>query len=730
MNRKLLSESQEEIIHIDTTSKVFVEGPAGSGKTTIAVLRLEKLIESGIRGENFLVLVPQRTLAAPYYNLQQNPAFVRNGLLTITTMYGLARNLIQLFWPAISEEAGFTHPDRLPIFLNLETAQYFMAHLVRPLLDEGFFETINIERSRLYSQILDNLNKSALVGFPYQEIGSRLKSAWTGEYSQLRVYDDVQTCANLFREYCYQNNLLDLSLQIELMRNSLWKNAFVKAYLQSRYRHLIYDNSEEDTPIAHDIVSEWLTSFNSAFIIYDWNAGYRTFLGADPNSAYQMKYLCDYARILSEVYTSSKELLFLESRLVDKIDLPEGDIDQELQMPLYGNSFQLFPKETLQVAEIKPVERLPIIFEVQRYFPEMLEWVAKQVSVLVNDEAISPENIVILSPYLPDALRFTILHHLESMGIPARSHRPSRSLSEEPATRCLFTLAKIAYQDWGFRPARSDVANALFQAIEDLDLVRAQLLTEIVYRIQGGKPTLTSFELIQSEVQERITYRIGEKFEVLRNWLLDRSLVTEPGSDLDEELEYFFGRLFGEVLSQPGYGFRNNLDAGVVTANLIQSIRNFRHNIGNMPDQNDIPIGKEYLLTVEDGLIAGQYIPGWQARHEKGVLVSPALSFCLANTPVDYQIWIDIGSRGWYERLDQPLTHPFVLNRNWQTGRPWTDMDEVKAGEIQLLRLIKGLIRRCRKGIILGLSELDDQGYEERGRLIQMFQEILVDSIG
>lgn len=139
-------------------------------------------------------------------------------------------------------------------------------------------------------------------------------------------------------------------------------------------------------------------------------------------------------------------------------------------------------------------------------------------------------------------------------------------------------------------------------------------------------------------------------------------------------------------------------------------------------------LGKEYMVTVEEGMIAGQYIPTWRSRHEKGVLISPALSFCLTNHPVDYQVWLEIGSRGWYERLDQPLTHPYVLSRHWAKGKPWTDIEEVQAGELQLVRLIKGLIRRCRKGVILGLSELDDQGYEERGRLLNAFQEIFVES--
>jgi len=48
----------------------------------------------------------------------------------------------------------------------------------------------------------------------------------------------------------------------------------------------------------------------------------------------------------------------------------------------------------------------------------------------------------------------------------------------------------------------------------------------------------------------------------------------------------------------------------------------------------------------------------------------------MRNKPVTYQFWLDIGSQGWWARLDQPLTQPYVLNRNWQHGKQWTDLEE------------------------------------------------------
>jgi hypothetical protein len=204
----------------------------------------------------------------------------------------------------------------------------------------------------------------------------------------------------------------------------------------------------------------------------------------------------------------------------------------------------------------------------------MLDWIAAEISNLVNTQHIPPGEIAVLTPFLSDSLRFALANRLENLNIPTRSHRPSRSLRDEPATQCLFTLAALAHPEWGIPRNKFDVAYALMQAIDGLDLIRAQLITEIVFRFKEGIPTLSSFEQIAPEMQERITYLLGERYETLRSWLLAYTHNRRG------ELDHFYSLLFGEVLSQPGYGFHARYDAGEVTANLIESIHKFRRVVG------------------------------------------------------------------------------------------------------------------------------------------------------
>lgn len=685
MLRFPLTPTQISIIEAPLNVRLFVSGPAGSGKTTAGVERIRWLLGQGIAGESILVLTPQRTLQEPYLNLLNSPERDAGGEATPATVGGLARRVVDLFWPLAAEAAGFAHPNRPPIFLTLETAQYYMAYLVRPLLEQGYFESVTIDRNRLYAQILDNLNKSAAIGFPHTEIGARLDAAWYGDPAQRRVYADAQECANRFREYCLQNNLLDFSLQLEIFWQYLWPEEIVRRYLTQTYRHLIYDNVEEDIPRAHDLIRDWLPQFDSALLIYDEGGGYRRFLGADIETGWSLREICDRQVTLAESLVMSTQIVRLRENLLDAI------------------------RPTGKIIAVHPEQELTIIQT--RFYPQLLEAVADETRRLLED-GLPPEEIVILSPYLSDALRFSLTNRLAERGVPVRTHRPSRSLRDEPVSQALLTLAALAHPQWEIHPQRFDVAYALMQAIENLDLVRAQLLTDIVYRPRDLR--LSTFDQIQPDVQARITFLFGRQYTTLRNWITAYR-ETEPLT-----LDHFLRKLFGEVLSQPGFGFHSNFDAVRVTASLVESIKKFRQTL----ELTHADLGREYINMLQEGVIAAQYLEGWRSEQVEAVLVAPAHTFLMMNRPVSVQFWLDIGASGWTERLAQPLTQPYVLSRHWPPGRLWTDADEVAVNTESLSRLVGGLLCRCKQRLYLGLSELGESGFEQRGALVRAFQKV------
>jgi hypothetical protein len=700
---------------------LFLSGPPGSGKTTLGVRRLRHLLAEGVPGEQILILVPQRTLATPYYEALHAPDAPAGGVVTIATVGGLARRTLDLFWPLVAERAGFHRPNYPHHFLTLETAQYYMDRIVEPFITNGAFDGITIPRPRLVSQIIDNLNKAAAVGFPPSEIAPRLKTAWIGDSATLRIFDQTQAAALAFREACLAGNLLDWSLQIETFQHHLLPLPELRRYLLGGYRHLIVDNTEEDIPACHDLLRVWLPLCESALVIHDTDGGYRVFLGADPAGALDLGRFCKEKVVRSRSYVTTPEMEALGAYLTASFSPAR---------PKPGDAARQAAR-SLVSGENRPL--VPPTGD-HRFHLQMLDWVADEISRLVMEERVPPGEIAVLAPFLSDSLRFSLIERLARFDITVRTHRPSRALREEAAARCLLTLTRIAHPAWHRPPPAADVAQALMLSIADLDPVRAHLLTDIVYRVREGSPILSSFHNIVPQTQQRISYLLGTRYEDLRAWI-EEYIATAADREVPEELDHFLSRLFGEVLSQAGFGFHRDFDAGAVAANLIESVQKFRKSMPPPPDEDrdgETPganrsdnLAIEYVDLVERGVVAAQYISSWQVRPEDAVLLVPAYTFLMMNQPVTIQFWLDAGSRSWFERIYQPLTHPYVLRRDWPEDEVWTDENEVAAREKALGRLILGLTRRCRQRIYLTSSELSEQGYEQQGPLLQAVQRIL-----
>jgi hypothetical protein len=679
------------------SEKTFLEGPAGTGKTTLATRYLQSVLDTGIAPERILVLVPQATYGRPY-QLAVHSSGISGGTVEITTLAGIARRAIETYWPIIAEPMGFAKPDHDPIFLNIETAQYYMARVAQPRIHAGQFDSVSIAPPRVISQVLDNLHKAALLRFPLDEVAQRLTLAWGERHSSRPpVYEAAADLAREFRAYCLEHNLLDFSLVIETFDRVLRQDTAFANHILRSYDFLIADNVEEDNPAAHDFIRWILPTTIGSLLIYDTDGGYRIFLGADPDYAYDLNKICNQRVTLTQPQISTPELVSLGFEFNRSIGPALSQPDE----PLEANPLKAFT------------------YDYHHYYPQMIDWTASEIIRLVKKEKVPPRQIAVLAPYLSDSLRFGLTYRLNAEGIKTLSHRPSRALRDEPVTRALLTLTALAHPTWTGLPPAADVADTLSQVITGLDPVRARLLTEIVYRPSSGK--LSTFIQITAEKQMRITYMLGEKYDRLRDWL---DLYTESQAGR-VPLDHFLRRLFGEVLSQPGFGFHGNLEAGRVAGQLIQSAQRFRQTLYPNYNGDWTEAGIEYLKLVSQRFLSALYVQSWQDEESNAVFISPAFTFLMRNRSVDYQFWLDVGSGSWWERLEQPLTHPYVLRKFYPADLPWTDDMEAEAQTGLLYRIVMGLTRRTRKQIYLGITALGEEGFEQRGPLLRVFQQIL-----
>ncbi|MEZ4614139.1 MAG: hypothetical protein R2867_01305 [Caldilineaceae bacterium] len=101
---------------IHTNNKLFLTGPFGSGKTTWPLNESAGCWrKNGWRGDDILVLTPQRTLAEPF--IRPCSATMPSGApVRVTTLAGLARQAVELYWPLLATVADFADARREPTF--------------------------------------------------------------------------------------------------------------------------------------------------------------------------------------------------------------------------------------------------------------------------------------------------------------------------------------------------------------------------------------------------------------------------------------------------------------------------------------------------------------------------------------------------------------------------------------------------------------------------------------
>ncbi|MGC8874857.1 MAG: UvrD-helicase domain-containing protein [Chloroflexia bacterium] len=657
----------------------FLSGPTGAGKSTALLARLAYLLRQGVPAYSILVLLPDRPAVERLQRALRGIPLGPYGELSIHTYYSLAQRMVALFWPLVARPAGFAHPERPPIFLPYDLAQYLLGEVIRPLLDRGYFEGLHLHPQRLLSQILDNLNKAALNGYPLAEVVVRLSSAWSGPPERLLLYQQAQECCERFRDECLRRGLLDLSLTLEVFSRLLDHQTFSR-YFRERYRHLLADNVEENVPIVHDFVARLLPGVETALLVYDESGGYRTLLGADPDGARTLRQACR-----AQVRWSRPPWPAASLAAAVAHRLGQSDVGPER------------PGEALLGAIAR------------RYRGEMITAVAERLAHMVHEERIPPEEIAVLAPYLDGVLRFTLAQECAARRVPLAVLRRYRRLVEEPAVRALLTFATLHHPEWNLPPPPFDVAEALGQAL-DLDPARAALLADWVY--DAASASLRSPEALPSRAGARLGPVLLTRYRAF--W--ERWGTLRPTASLPWE------QLLAQLLATLLPGAARDPAAALACAQLLEAARRFRHLYPALSSAGG-DAGRAHLELLRAGVVTAQYAVSQKAGS--AVLLAPAHTYLVAGHPVRRQFWLDVGSVDWWEPPQQPLTNPYVLARRWPAGALWSDAADYYTRQAQLARIVQGLCERCTEGVVIAWSEWSTAGQPQEGPLLRALEPFL-----
>jgi hypothetical protein len=725
-------------------SKQYFVGHPGTGKSGRLADHLVTLINAGVRPDRILLLAPQQAQAERYRAAQSRVQSRTRGEPFVSTIYSLAQQHVTMFFPRIAPRAGFANPKREAVFIDVELAQYFLDQIAAPHLAE--FEDLKLSRPRLISQLLDSMNKASTANFPLNELAERLNASWNGPEPRAHHYRRVQDIALAFRRFCLQHNLIDFSLSMNVFGEHLLDADFYQEFIQARYRHILADNIEEMPPVAHLFISQVMRTCDTAVLAEDDPGSYRLFLGADRHSARELREWCDTVTELPD------------PRLAPDAAPTPAKFGAALMTAIQTNN----RPRTLGAGVLDPVH----LMQGDRYWTQMVQGIVERIREQVQ-AGVKPKDIAVLAPIVEDVLRFELQERLRPDGIDVRTVRPSRPLFDHPIARMMSVWARLANPQWGLPATAQELARALSMSIAGLDIVRAQLLADAAHKLDAK--TLPALD--DKTLWERVGVEFQPLYARLQQWMAARtgegeanradgeaqSAIDNPKSKIENPIDLFWQQLFTGVLSQEGYALMGDVDGAVIVDRLVRSARNFRQAFEMagvtaqaetvavavtpaglqapvQPSHSDI--GLAYINNLAQGLLAAQYAPermpvvaGDDAANDgegavNAVLLTPAYAYLTSDFRSRVQFWLDISATRWHDRLYQPLTHPYVLSRNWQKGRLWTDDDELAANRDMLARVVGGLAFRCSDEIVLASSQMDVSGMEESGMLNRAIQRV------
>lgn len=691
-NKLILSPEQADFLASDAPLR-YMHGLSGSGKTTAAICYLDRLLRSTNASENILILTPhyqgskvyrQYTDAMPYSGPQR---------VNIYSYVGLARRMLDLFWPVVMTSGLFPEPQADPKFLTTDNAIFQMDRIVKPKVAEGYFRGITMDYSLMLSQLIDNINKSALVGIPLPDIFPRLATASANSDDLAGIYEQAQECAMEFRALCRKECWLDYSLAIELFSSYLQQDETFHNYFFSSFRHLIVENIEEETPVMHDVLESWLPNFETALIISDDFAGHRYFMGADPLSARRFVSLgTEFAFFTPQ--TASSELVVFQDKLVQAI--LDKTVSRDSALPVHAFTMLEHANMIDQIDEI--VYRCNAL------------------------RAVQPEaKISLLSPYVSDILSELCAARFEAGGLKLNIFRPSAGLLDNSVVRAIADLLCLAHPEWDAAITSRQLLTCLVSLIPSLDVMRAGLIVDTILRRPAVSPLpLTSS--LPDDLQDRIGSENCRLVDVLLSAI---NACREKPESLDATLI----RLFDETLSREDFVFRSSPELAGLVSKLLSA---YQQHIRVYRQGNDTSASKDYefINFLQLGNMAAYYGEDDPDLSEQTVSLSPVTTYLFSNNTSDYQFWLDIGSSGWWERIYQPLTHPYVLSRNWRPGEVWKDSDEYAANQEKLAKIVSGLILRCRQHVFLCSTDFNELGEQQRGPLLRAISKLMRQQAG
>lgn len=661
--------------------KKIICGATGVGKTTRLINTYKELVESGVRSEEILVLLMNRSQSLSW---REKSTFNVSGRIVRTSFFGFVQNEITTFYPIILKNVPEIKSKTVkPVFLTFESSQYLLSMLIESRRNSSdAFYAISDRDSKIAVDISSDFVKAVAASLSYKDIGSRLYSALEIQTDEKKtVFSEVDRVIEDYRKRCLECGVMDFAMAVDFYNTVLLKDEDYIKSLKKRFKYLIVDNLEEAVPMQADFVSMFLDIVDGALISYNKDGGYGSIFGG--NKAYVENVVlkkCNVEEMKNMPYTCKKEMVEFSEMLFEGLTYK----DNKVKLNADGVSFIRVPETVLR--------------------SDMLEQVSDMVVKLLSD-GYSPKDIALVSTFADVVTEYVLESKLKKNSVKITNIARKSRFIDNKFVYALITFAYLCHPDDKIVPTRDDV-RALVSMLLDIDPIRSSILAKVIC----SQNPYAEFPPVESEdIMDRIGYSNVNRYNFIRNWIND----YRKGTPLD--IDVFFQKVFTEILLVYGAEEQDIIDI----KRLIDSSNGFKETISRF---NTIDVNKGFLTMVKNGVKSAESIFDMEERggDDEIVLCTPMtyLSNSLSHKVI---LMIGISSSHWTPRCAKEISNPYVLSPTWNIGDTYTEEVEEENQRKNIAIVLRALTKRCQEKFITFESRYSSDGYENDGMLPTLF---------
>lgn len=295
-----LNKTQYEAAITDKGPILVIAG-AGTGKTRTLVYRVARLVESGVKPEQILLLTFTRKSALEMLNRASKILDERCNKVAGGTFHSFANLILRKYADAIELKNSF-------VILDRSDAEDLM-NLIKS-------KTVDTKKQRFprKSTLCDIYSKAINKSIAIADVIEQ-------EYSNFsKCTDEIIEICKAYTQYKKENSLLDYDDLLLYLKLLLVSNEKIRKKISETYKYIMVDEFQDTNAIQAEIIQLLAYTHNNVLAVGDDSQSIYSFRGADFKNIMNFPSIFDNTKLikLEQNYRSTPQILNVANSIIEQ----------------------------------------------------------------------------------------------------------------------------------------------------------------------------------------------------------------------------------------------------------------------------------------------------------------------------------------------------------------------------------------------------------------------------